>query len=106
MWMSAVLLVPLLPLLTSLIVVAGSGAARHRVKIAVWPIGAALGGAVVTESIFGMPGFGQFAAKSAERGDVPAVQGVLVVSIVLVVVFNLLVNVILARVTPASARGV
>ena len=34
MWMSAVLLVPLLPLLTSLIVVAGSGAARHRVNIA------------------------------------------------------------------------
>jgi peptide/nickel transport system permease protein len=65
-----------------------------------------LGGAVVTESIFGMPGFGQFAADSAQRGDVPAVQGVLVVSVVLVVVFNLLVNVILVRVTPASARGV
>ncbi|MCP2329685.1 peptide/nickel transport system permease protein [Hamadaea flava] len=65
-----------------------------------------LGGAVVTEAIFGMPGFGQFAAQSAQRGDVPAVQGVLVVSIVLVVVFNLLVNIILARVTPASARGV
>lgn len=65
-----------------------------------------LGGAVVTESIFGMAGFGQFAAKSAQLGDVPAVQGVLVVSIVLVVVFNLLVNLILARVTPASARGV
>jgi peptide/nickel transport system permease protein len=67
---------------------------------------ALLGGAVVTESIFGMPGFGQFAASSAERGDVPAVQGVLVVSIVLVVVFNLLVNVVLTRVAPASARGV
>jgi peptide/nickel transport system permease protein len=65
-----------------------------------------LGGAVVTEAIFGMPGFGQFAANSAQRGDVPAVQGVLVVSIVLVVVFNLLVNVVLARVAPASARGV
>jgi peptide/nickel transport system permease protein len=65
-----------------------------------------LGGAVVTEAIFGMPGFGQFAAGSAQRGDVPAVQGVLVVSIVLVVVFNLLVNLILARVAPASARGV
>ncbi|WP_343448105.1 ABC transporter permease [Micromonospora oryzae] len=65
-----------------------------------------LGGAVVTEAIFGMPGFGQFAASSAQRGDVPAVQGVLVVSIVLVVVFNLLVNVVLSRVTPASARGV
>ncbi|GAA1861604.1 ABC transporter permease [Asanoa iriomotensis] len=65
-----------------------------------------LGGAVVTEAIFGMPGFGQFAAGSAQRGDVPAVQGVLVVSVVLVVVFNLLVNLILARVAPASARGV
>ncbi|NUR24379.1 MAG: ABC transporter permease [Catenulispora sp.] len=65
-----------------------------------------LGGAVVTEAIFGMPGFGQFAAASAQRGDVPAVQGVLVVSIVLVVVFNLIVNLLLARVTPAAARGV
>lgn len=65
-----------------------------------------LGGAVVTEAIFGMPGFGQFAAGAAQRGDVPAVQGVLVVSVVLVVVFNLLVNIILTRVTPASARGV
>lgn len=65
-----------------------------------------LGGAVVTESIFGMAGFGQFAAASAQRGDVPAVQGVLVVSIVLVVVFNLLVNIVLTRITPASARGV
>ncbi|GIF69176.1 ABC transporter permease [Asanoa ishikariensis] len=65
-----------------------------------------LGGAVVTEAIFGMPGFGQFAAGSAQRGDVPAVQGVLVVSIVLVVVFNLLVNLVLTRVAPASARGV
>ncbi len=65
-----------------------------------------LGGAVVTEAIFGMPGFGQFAAGSAQRGDVPAVQGVLVVSIVLVVTFNLLVNLVLARVAPASARGV
>jgi peptide/nickel transport system permease protein len=37
---------------------------------------------------------------------VPSVQGVLVVSIVLVVLFNLVVNVILARVTPASQRGV
>ena len=49
MWTSAVLLVPLMPLLTTLIVVAGSGgSARRRVRIAVWPIGAALGIAVVT----------------------------------------------------------
>jgi peptide/nickel transport system permease protein len=67
---------------------------------------ALIGGAVITEWIFGMQGFGRFANDSAQAGDVPSVQGVLVVSIVLVVLFNLLVNLILARVTPASQRGV
>jgi peptide/nickel transport system permease protein len=67
---------------------------------------ALIGGAVVTEWIFGLQGFGRFANDSAQAGDVPAVQGVLVVSIVLVVAFNLIVNVVLARVTPASQRGV
>lgn len=67
---------------------------------------ALLGGAVVTETIFGLAGFGKFAADSASRGDVPAVQGVLVVAIVLVVVFNLIVNLLLVRLNPASARGV
>lgn len=67
---------------------------------------ALLGGAVVTEAIFGLAGFGKFAADSASRGDVPAVQGVLVVAIVLVVVFNLIVNVLLVRLNPAAARGV
>jgi peptide/nickel transport system permease protein len=65
-----------------------------------------LGGAVVTEAIFGLAGYGKFAADSASRGDVPAVQGVLVVAIVLVVLFNLVVNVLLVRLNPASARGV
>ncbi len=65
-----------------------------------------IGGAVVTEAIFGLAGFGAFAADSAQRGDVPAVQGVLVVSIVVVVVFNVLVNLALVRITPSSARGV
>jgi peptide/nickel transport system permease protein len=37
---------------------------------------------------------------------VPAVQGVLVIAIVLVVVFNLIVNLVLVRLNPASARGV
>lgn len=67
---------------------------------------ALIGGSVITESIFGLQGFGQFANTSAQRGDVPAVQGVLVVSIVLVVVFNLIVNIVLGRITPAAQRGV
>ncbi|EFE79713.1 ABC transporter permease [Streptomyces albidoflavus] len=67
---------------------------------------ALVGASVVTEWIFGLQGFGRFANDSAQTGDVPAVQGVLVVSIVLVVTFNLVVNLMLARVTPASQRGV
>lgn len=66
---------------------------------------ALLGGAVVTESIFGMAGFGRFASESALRGDVPVVQGTLVVAIVLVLAFNLLVNGALVRLRPGSLRG-
>ncbi|MFF3213034.1 ABC transporter permease [Streptomyces sp. NPDC002886] len=67
---------------------------------------ALVGASVVTEWIFGLQGFGRFANDAAQAGDVPAVQGVLVVSIALVVSFNLIVNLVLARVTPASQRGV
>jgi peptide/nickel transport system permease protein len=67
---------------------------------------ALIGGSVIVESIFALSGFGQFAATSAQNGDVPAVQGVLVVSIVLVVTFNLIVNLILGRISPAARRGV
>ncbi|MGF7233709.1 MAG: ABC transporter permease [Frankia sp.] len=65
-----------------------------------------IGASVVTEWIFGLQGFGRFANDAAQQGDVPAVQGVLVVSILLVVTFNLIINVVLGRVTPASQRGV
>lgn len=68
-------------------------------------IPALLGGAVVTETIFNMPGFGLLAADSALRGDVPVVQGTLVVSIVLVLAFNVLVNVVLTALQPATRRA-
>lgn len=66
---------------------------------------ALLGGAVVTETIFNMNGYGKFAAEAALRGDVPAVQGVLVLAIVLVLVFSTLVNLLLLRLNPAARRG-
>lgn len=87
---------------------------RHVLRNALGPALAVLGvkfpalvgASVVTEWIFGLQGFGRFANDSAQAGDVPAVQGVLVVSIALVVTFNLIVNVVLGRVAPASRRGV
>lgn len=65
-----------------------------------------LGGAVVTETIFALSGYGVLASQSALDGDVPVVQGILVVAIVVVVLFNLLLNLVLNRITPAAARGI
>ena len=63
-----------------------------------------IGGAVITESIFAMPGFGRFTAESALRGDVPVVQGTLVVAVILVLACSLLVNGLLVRLRPGSER--
>ncbi|MGW8481643.1 ABC transporter permease [Microbacterium sp. NPDC055903] len=56
-----------------------------------------VGGAVITEVIFGMPGLGQLANRSALQGDVPVVQGVLLVTIAIVVLVGAVLNVIIAR---------
>jgi peptide/nickel transport system permease protein len=64
-----------------------------------------VGGAVITETIFGIPGLGMYAAQSALAGDVPAVQGVLVICIIAVVAFNFIVNSLLNVLAPAGQRG-
>ena len=65
-----------------------------------------LGGAVVTESIFQLSGYGLFATQSAVQGDVPSVQAVLVVAVILVVIFNMVVNMILNALIPSASRGI
>lgn len=56
-----------------------------------------VGGAVITEVIFGMPGLGQLANRAALQGDVPVVQGVLLVTIAMVVIIGVVINLIIAR---------
>ena len=56
-----------------------------------------IGGAVITEVIFGMPGLGQLANRSALQGDIPVVQGVLLVTIAMVVVIGAIINLVIAR---------
>ncbi|MDG4667627.1 ABC transporter permease [Mycobacterium sp. 236(2023)] len=63
-----------------------------------------LGGAVITESVFSMAGYGAYTAKAAQGGDLPVVQGALIVSIVLVLIFNTVVNLVLDRFSP-DRRG-
>ncbi|WP_079132633.1 ABC transporter permease [Streptomyces nanshensis] len=64
-----------------------------------------LGGAVVTEKIFNLPGIAQLSLDSAEQHDVPVVQGTLLVTIGVVLVASIAVNAALAALNPAARRG-
>ena len=63
-----------------------------------------LGGAVITESVFSMAGYGAYTAKAAQGGDLPVVQGALIISITIVLIFNTAVNIVLDRFAP-DRRG-
>jgi len=54
---------------------------------------AMLGGAVLVETVFAMPGLGALAVTSARAGDLTMLQGIVVVIAVLVVIINLLVDI-------------
>ena len=51
-----------------------------------------MGGAVIIESIFALPGIGQLAVQSTAQGDTPVVMGVVVYTVILVIVVNLVVD--------------
>lgn len=71
---------------------------RHAVPNALLPIvtlvfysfGFVLGGAVVIESIFNWPGLGLLTFQAIDNQDFPVIQGVFLLSSVLVIAFNLL----------------
>ncbi len=71
---------------------------RHALKNAMLPLitvlglqlGALLGGAVITETVFGWPGLGQLTVEAIQRRDYPVVQAcVLLISLTYVVVNTL-----------------
>lgn len=55
-------------------------------------LGILLGGAVVTETIFGLPGLGQLAILSVTQRDLPVITGVVMVGAVFVVLGNIVVD--------------
>lgn len=59
-----------------------------------------LGGLVITESIFSIPGFGRLIVESVFKRDYVTVQGAILVSAVLVVVVNLFVDLLYAVIDP------
>ncbi|WP_030825023.1 ABC transporter permease [Streptomyces hygroscopicus] len=63
-----------------------------------------LGGAVVTQQIFALPGLAQLTLQSAEQHDIPVIQGTLLVTIAVVLVVNVAVNTALLALNPAARR--
>jgi len=53
---------------------------------------ATISGAVIVEKVFNLPGIGTQANQSAAQGDLPLVLGIVVVTVVLVVLVNLLLD--------------
>ncbi|MFD0567133.1 ABC transporter permease [Kitasatospora saccharophila] len=64
-----------------------------------------IGGAVVTERIFNLPGIAQLSLRAAEQHDVPVIQGTLLVTVAVVLVANLAVDAGLLALNPAARRG-
>jgi peptide/nickel transport system permease protein len=59
-----------------------------------------VGGAVLIEQIFALPGVGQFTIRAAIAGDLPSVMGVVVFGTLLVLVVNILADVVNAWINP------
>ncbi len=63
-------------------------------------VGGLLGGAVITESIFGLPGVGRLAIDAISNRDYPMIQGAVILVAASFVFVNLLVDIIYAFVDP------
>ncbi len=63
-------------------------------------IGVLLGGAVVTENIFGLPGLGQLAIQSVTQQDLPVIIGIVMLAAAFVVACNFAVDMLYAVLDP------
>jgi peptide/nickel transport system permease protein len=63
-------------------------------------VGALLGGAVITETVFNLQGVGQWAVNSVFQGDLPVILAVTVVVSIAVTLMNLIVDIVYAYLDP------
>jgi peptide/nickel transport system permease protein len=83
-------------------------ATRHALRNALIPvltvgglqIGALLGGTVILENIFGIPGIGQEIVLAANSRDYPVIQSLAMLLVLLVLVLNLIIDVMYTMVDP------
>jgi peptide/nickel transport system permease protein len=81
---------------------------RHGLRSALTPVvtqlgvdvGTLLGGAIITETVFGLPGLGQLAVQSVTTQDLPVIIGIVLLAAVFIVTANVLVDAVYARLDP------
>ncbi|BAQ47790.1 MULTISPECIES: ABC transporter permease [Methylobacterium] len=86
---------------------------RHALRNALLPMvtlvglqaGTMLGGSVVVESVFALPGLGRLAYESVVQRDLNTLLGIVFVSALLVITVNFLVDLIYGRLDPRIAAG-
>ena len=59
-----------------------------------------LGGAIIIEQVFALPGMGQLTVQATASSDIPIVMGVVIAFAVIVVIVNLLIDVVQAALNP------
>ncbi|SNS67719.1 ABC transporter permease [Rhodococcoides kyotonense] len=75
-------------------------AAGPALNVAGWFVGGLLGGAVLTEAVFGRPGLGQIALQGVINRDMPVVMAVVLISALVYVVVNAVLDIVHERVDP------
>ncbi|HYB26549.1 MAG TPA: ABC transporter permease [Solirubrobacteraceae bacterium] len=81
---------------------------HHGVRAAITPIvtvlgldiGALLGGAVLIETVFNIPGVGRLAYMGIENADLPVIQGTVLFGAFFIVIANLVVDIVYAFLDP------
>jgi peptide/nickel transport system permease protein len=81
---------------------------RHALRAAITPIvtaagldlGVLLGGAILTESVFNIPGIGRLAFDSIQKSDLPMIQGTVLFGAFFIVIANLVVDVLYGFIDP------
>jgi peptide/nickel transport system permease protein len=81
---------------------------RHGVRSAITPIvtvlgldiGTLMGGAILTETVFNIPGVGRLAYEGIVNSDLPVIQGTVLFGAFFIVIANLVVDVVYAYLDP------
>ena len=81
---------------------------KHGVRSAVTPVmtmfgldrGILLGGAILIETVFNIPGVGRLAFDAIQKSDLPMVQGTVLIGAFAIVAMNLVVDVVYAFLDP------